>query len=77
MQSRLKTNQKKSSKKNVFRIIVLMKLYYEIYKAVNYLLKKPELIKQQLKQVNKTVMELKSTTSSSNEVSNVLLSYLR
>ena len=49
----------------------------EIYKAVNYLLKKPELIKQQLKQVNKTVMELKSTTSSSNEVSNVLLSYLR
>ena len=49
----------------------------EIYKTVNYLLKKPELIKQQLKQVNKTVMELKSTTSSSNEVSNVLLSYLR
>ena len=49
----------------------------EIYKAVNYLLKKPELIKQQLKQVNKTVMELKSTTSSSNEVSYVLLSYLR
>ena len=49
----------------------------EIYKAVNYLLKKPELIKQQLKQVNKTVMELKSTTSSSNEASNVLLSYLR
>ncbi len=49
----------------------------EIYKAVNYLLKKPELINQQLKQVNKTVMELKSTTSSSNEVSNVLLSYLR
>ena len=49
----------------------------EIYKAVNYLLKKPELIKQQLKQVNKTVMELKSNTSSSNEVSNVLLSYLR
>ncbi len=49
----------------------------EIYKTVNYLLKKPELIKQQLKQVNKTIKELKSITSSSNEASNVLLSYLR
>ena len=49
----------------------------EIYKTVNYLLKKPELINEQLKQVNKTIEELKSTTSSSNEASNVLLSYLR
>ena len=49
----------------------------EIYKTVNYLLKKPELINEQLKQVNKTIKELRSKTSSSNEASNVLLSYLR
>ena len=49
----------------------------EIYKTVNYLLKKPELINEQLKQVNKTINELRSNTSSSNEASNVLLSYLR
>ncbi len=50
---------------------------YEIYKTVNYLLKKPELINEQLKQVDKTINELRSKTSSSNEASNVLLSYLR
>ncbi len=49
----------------------------EIYKTVNSLLKKPELIFEQLKQVNKTINELKSATSSSNEASNILLSYLR
>ncbi len=49
----------------------------EIYKTVNYLLKKPELINEQLKQVNKTIENLRSNTSSSNEASNVLLSYLR
>ena len=49
----------------------------EIYKAVNYLLKKPELLNEQLKQVNKTIDELRSATSSSHEASNVLLSYLR
>ena len=49
----------------------------EIYKTVNYLLKKPEIINEQLKQVNKTIKELRSSTSSSNEASNVLLSYLR
>ncbi len=49
----------------------------EIYKTVNYILKKPEFIKEQLKQVNKTIKELTSNTSSSNEASNVLLSYLR
>ena len=49
----------------------------EIFKTVNYLLKKPEIINEQLKQINKTIEELKSTTSSSNEASNVLLSYLR
>ena len=49
----------------------------EIYKTINYLLKKPELINQQLIQVNRTIEKLRSTTSSSNEASNVLLSYLR
>jgi len=49
----------------------------EIYKTVNYLLKKPEIINEQLKHVNKTIEKLRSNTSSSNEASNVLLSYLR
>ena len=49
----------------------------EIYKTINYLLNKPDLINEQLKQVNKTIKELKSTTSSSSEASNILLSYLR
>ena len=49
----------------------------EIYRTVNYLLKKPVLINEQLKQVNKTIEDLRSTTSSSSEASNVLLSYLR
>ena len=49
----------------------------EIYRTVNYLLKKPELINEQLKQVNKTIKSLTSSTSSSIEASNVLLSYLR
>ena len=49
----------------------------EIYKTVNYLLKKPELLNEQLKKINKTIEELKSTTSSRIEASNVLLSYLR
>ena len=49
----------------------------EIYKTVNYLLRKPELINDQIKKVNKTIEELRSTTSSSNEAANILLSYLR
>ncbi|MDA9726490.1 lipid-A-disaccharide synthase [Candidatus Pelagibacter sp.] len=49
---------------------------HEIYKAVNYYLKKPDLINEQLKQVNKTIDELRSSTSSSKEASNILLSYL-
>ena len=48
----------------------------DIYKTVNYLFKKPDLINEQLKQVNKTIKRLTSTTSSKNEASNVLLSYL-
>ncbi len=49
----------------------------EIYKTVNYLLKKPKIINEQLQQVNKTIERLKSDTSSRNEASNILLSYLR
>ena len=49
----------------------------KIYKTINYFLRKPELINEQLKQVNKTFEKLRSTTSSSGEASNVLLSYLR
>ncbi len=49
----------------------------EIYRAVNYLLNKPELINEQLKKVNKTIEGLRSNTSSCYEASNVLLSYLR
>jgi len=49
----------------------------EIYKTVNYFLKKPELIKKQLEQVSQSIKELTSKTSSSNEASNILLSYLR
>tara|TARA_B100000989_G_scaffold119695_1_gene88248 strand:- start:766 stop:1893 length:1128 start_codon:yes stop_codon:yes gene_type:complete len=49
----------------------------EIYKTVNYFLKKPGIINEQLKQVKITIKELTSNTSSSNEASNVLLSYLR
>ncbi len=49
----------------------------EIYKTVNYILKKPEVINEQLKHVNKTIEIIRSTTSSSIEASKVLLSYLR
>ena len=49
----------------------------EIFKTINYLLNKPDLLKEQLEHVDKTIKKLKSNTSSSNEASNVLLSYLR
>ncbi len=48
----------------------------EIFKTVNYFLKKPDLINEQLKQVKKTIDKLRSNTSSSTGASNVLLSYL-
>ena len=48
----------------------------EIFKAVYYLLKKPELIEKQLSEIKSTINELKSSTSSSEEASKVLLSYL-
>ena len=48
----------------------------EIYRAVNYLLKKPDLIKNQLLEINKTLNEIKSSTSSTDQASKVVLSYL-
>jgi lipid-A-disaccharide synthase len=48
----------------------------EIYKTVIYLLKHPELIKKQLTECNKTLVGIKSKTSSSDEASVVLSNYL-
>jgi lipid-A-disaccharide synthase len=48
----------------------------EIFKSAYYLLKKPELIESQLLNVKLTIDDLKSSSSSSEEASKVLLSYL-
>ena len=48
----------------------------EIYKSVNYFLKKNDLIKNQLFEINKTLNEIKSPTSSTDQASKVVLSYL-
>jgi len=48
----------------------------EIFKSVYYLLKKPELIESQLSNVKLTIDDLKSSSSSAEEASKVLLSYL-
>ena len=48
----------------------------EIFRSVYYLLKKPELIEYQLSNVKLTIEDLKSPSSSSEEVSKILLSYL-
>ena len=48
----------------------------EIFKSVCYLLNKPELIKKQLSDVKSTINEIKSSSSSSIEVSKILLNYL-
>jgi len=48
----------------------------EIYRAVNYLLKKPDLVKNQLLEISKTLNEIKSSTSSTDQASKVVLSYL-
>ncbi len=48
----------------------------EIFKTVYYFLKKPDLVNNQLIQVKKTLNDLTSKTSSSNEASKILLSYL-
>ncbi len=48
----------------------------EIFKTVNFFLKKPDLMREQISQVKKTIDDLTSESSSSNEASKVLLSYL-
>ena len=48
----------------------------EIFKTVYYFLKKPDMIKNQLLKVKLTINDLTSKTSSSEEASKVLLSYL-
>ena len=48
----------------------------EIYKTVIYFLKNPELMKKQLAECNKTLEGIRSKTSSSDESSSVLSSYL-
>ncbi len=48
----------------------------EIYRSVVYFLKNPELMKKQIFDVNNTLNEIKSKTSSSSEASAVISSYL-
>ena len=48
----------------------------EIYKTVIYFLKNPDLIKKQLAECNKTLVGIRSRTSSSDESSTVLFNYL-
>jgi len=48
----------------------------EIYKSVYYFLQKPELVEKQLSDVKSTISNLKSSSSSSDEVSKILLNYL-
>jgi len=48
----------------------------EIFRSVVYFLKNPDLISKQLNEINSTLTEIKSKTSSSEEASNVILSYL-
>ena len=48
----------------------------EIYKSVVYFLKNPELMKKQINDVNITLNEIRSKTSSSAEASAVVSSYL-
>ena len=48
----------------------------EIYKTVIYFLKHPELITKQIAECNKTLKGIRSKTSSSDESSTVLSSYL-
>ena len=48
----------------------------EIFKSVYYFLKKPELINRQLSDVSSTINDLKSSSSSSEEASKILLNYL-
>ncbi len=48
----------------------------EIFKSVYYFLKKPDLIAKQKKEIQKTLETLTSPSSSSEEASNIILSYI-
>ena len=48
----------------------------EIYKSVSYLLKKPDLINEQLIVCKKTIDEIRSKTSSAEESASILTKYL-
>ena len=48
----------------------------EIYNSVIYFLKNPNLMKQQISDCEKTLNEIRSKTSSSEEVTKVLTKYL-
>ena len=48
----------------------------EIFKSVYYFLKKPELMNKQILDVRSTINDLKSSSSSSEEASKILLNYL-
>ena len=48
----------------------------EIFRSVVYFLKNPELMKKQISDVNNTLNEIRSKTSSSSEASAIVLSYL-
>ncbi len=48
----------------------------EIFKSVNYFLKKPDLIAKQKEEIKKTLETLTSPSSSSEEASNIILSYI-
>ena len=48
----------------------------EIFRSVVYFLKNPDLMKKQINDIDKTLNEIKSKTSSSSQASAVILSYL-
>ena len=48
----------------------------EIYNSVNYFLNHPNLLKSQIEDINKTLKNIKSETSSSEKVSTILSQYL-
>ena len=48
----------------------------QIFKSVVYFLKNPEIMKKQILEINNTLNEIKSKTSSSSEASAVISSYL-
>ncbi len=49
----------------------------EIFRSVVYLLKNPELMDKQINQITNTLNDIRSKTSSSDEASAVILSYLK